>query len=346
MSPRLLDLPPEAWPERFVALGGRPFHGRSAARRVLREGRLDWQDLLELPRPLRESLVQEEPLATACREQVARAPDGSCKLLLRFPDGAATEAVSMPGTRGRTLCVSTQVGCPIRCAFCASGLDGLERNLAAGEILEQVLHLQDEAGPWRRLVVMGMGEPGCNLEATLAALDTLLSPAGGDLSARRVTLSTVAPPGTLARLAAWGRPVTVALSLHAPEDELRRRLIPGAARHRLADILAEADALFARTGREFTVEYTLLAEVNDGPGHALALAALLRGRRCHANLIPYNPVSGLPFRRPPRERCLAFAALLRRQGIPTTLRRSLGGPVEAACGQLRRRADPPPAPTP
>ncbi|RMH02341.1 MAG: 23S rRNA (adenine(2503)-C(2))-methyltransferase RlmN [Planctomycetota bacterium] len=338
MSPAPLDLPLAAWPDWFAARGGRPFHGRSAARWLFRRGARSWEEMSDLPAGLRRRLAAAGPPLTSVVEREAAAGDGARKLLLRFPDGAAVECVWMPGSRGRTLCLSTQVGCPIRCRFCASGADGLERNLAAGEILEQALQVRAR-GSFERLVVMGMGDPGLNLEATLAALDTLLDPAGGGLSARRVTVSTVGPRGALERLAAWGRPVTLALSLHAPDDELRAELVPGG-RRPVAELLAEADALFAAHGREYTVEYVLLAGVNDRPEQAEALARLLRGRRCHANLIPYNPVPGLGYRRPVPAEQRAFAARLRRAGISVTLRRSLGRAAEAACGQLRRRTLP------
>ncbi|TAH35585.1 MAG: 23S rRNA (adenine(2503)-C(2))-methyltransferase RlmN [Planctomycetota bacterium] len=338
MSARLLDLPPGDWPGRFEALGAAAYQGASAAHWVLRRGVTDWDSMSDLSAALRRRLAAEEPLRTAQVERRSGASDGALKLLLRYPDGASAEAVGMPGTRGRTVCISTQVGCPVRCSFCASGLEGLERNLTAGEILEQVLVLRQEQGEFHRLVVMGMGDAGFNLDATLAALDALIAPAGGGFSARRITVSTVAPAGALARIAAWGRPVTLALSVHAPDDALRHELVPGVRRRRLEETLEEADRLFAAAGREYTVEYVLLRGVNDAPRQAQALAHLLQGRRCHVNLIPYNPVAGLDYHRPERAAQDAFAEALRRASLSVTLRRSLGGAVDAACGQLRRRA--------
>ena len=338
---RLLDLPPTDWPGWFEERGLAAFQGRIASRQVFQNGAASWEDMTDLPSAVRASLTKDEPLVGATLEQVRKAPDGAVKVLLAFPDGARVEAVGMPGTRGRTLCVSSQVGCPVRCQFCASGLDGLERNLTPSEILEQVFFLRREQGDFGRLVVMGMGEPGHNLDAVLIALDALIDPAGMGMSARRITLSTVAPKGTLPRLAQWGRPIKLALSLHAPEDALRHELIPGVRLRGVRDTLDEADDLFGKTGREYTVEYVLLHEVNDSKEQAGALAALLSGRRLHVNLIPYNSVAGLEFKRPPIERQKAFADLLRESGLPVTLRRSLGGAEDAACGQLRRR----PAPT-
>lgn len=338
MTARLLDLPPGRWPERFVELGGRPFQGASAARWVFRRGILEWSDMTDLPASLRERLAREEPLCRARLVDSVGAADGAHKVLLALPDGAAVEAVGMPGTQGHTLCISTQVGCPVRCPFCASGLEGLERNLSAAEILEQVLFLHHALGSYGRLVVMGMGDAGFNLENTLTALDALLAEEGAGLSARRVTLSTVAPRGALERIAEWGRPVTLALSLHAPDDELRRELVPGTRKRGIAETLDEADRLFAASGREYTVEYVLLAGINDAPEQARRLAERLRGRRCHLNLIPYNAVPALEYQRPALEAQLRFAEITRGAGTSTTLRRSLGGAAEAACGQLRRRA--------
>jgi len=337
---RLLDLPPADWPGWFEDRGLAAFQGRIASRQVFQNGVASWDDMTDLPSAVRSSLTKNEPLVRATLEQVSKAPDGAVKVLLAFPDGARVEAVGMPGTRGRTLCVSSQVGCPVRCQFCASGLDGLERNLAPSEILEQVFILRREQGDFGRLVVMGMGEPGHNLDAVLVALNALIDPAGLGMSARRITLSTVAPKGTLPRLAQWGRPIKLALSLHAPTDTLRQELIPGARLRGVRETLEEADNLFGKTGREYTVEYVLLHQVNDSKDQAESLAAVLSGRRLHVNLIPYNSVKELEFKRPPLERQRVFAELLRASGLPVTLRRNLGGAEEAACGQLRRRPSP------
>lgn len=345
-APHLLDLHPRDWLRVFEELGGRAFHGRSAAQWIFRRGAGSWDEMTDLPAALRERLRAAHPFPRARLAARSVAADGAVKVLLALPDGATVEAVSMPGTSGLTICISTQVGCPVRCAFCASGLEGLARNLASGEILEQALWLRRAAGPFGRVVVMGMGDAGHNLEATLAALDALIDEEGMGLAARRVTLSTVGPKGALERIAAWGKQVTLALSVHAPDDALRHELVPGVRKRALSETLAEADALFAATGREYTVEYVLLDGVNDSPEQARALGRLLRGRRCHVNLIPWNPVAGMGFARPPRERQEAFARALRESGASVTLRRSLGRETDAACGQLRRRTLPASLPPP
>ncbi len=336
-TPHFLDRHPRDWPRLFEELGGRGFQGKSAAQWIFRRGAGSWDAMTDLPAGLRERLKAEQPFPRARLAARSEAGDGAVKVLLALHDEAAVEAVSMPGTKGLTICVSTQVGCPVRCAFCASGLEGLARNLSSGEILEQALWLRREAGVFGRVVVMGMGDAGHNLDATLAALDALIDEEGLGLGARRVTLSTVGPKGALEKIAAWGKQVTLALSVHAPDDALRHELVPGVRKRSLEETLAEADALFSATGREYTVEYVLLDQINDRPDQARALGALLRGRRCHVNLIPWNPVAGMPFNRPAPERQEAFAAALQAAGPSVTLRRSLGRENDAACGQLRRR---------
>ncbi|MFK5956078.1 MAG: 23S rRNA (adenine(2503)-C(2))-methyltransferase RlmN [Planctomycetota bacterium] len=338
----LLESHPSAWPGIFKELGVPSFHGKNAARWVFQRGAGSWQEMTDLPASLRQKLEAEIPLLRARLIDTSEASDGAVKVLLAMPDDATVEAVGMPGTAGRTLCLSTQVGCPVKCRFCASGMEGLSRNLTQGEILEQVLWLRRAQGDFQRIVVMGMGEAGFNLDAVLGALDVLLDDTGFGLSARRITLSTVGPKDTLPRIAAWGRPVNLALSLHAPDDELRHQLVPGVAKRSIDETLAEADALFVAHGREYTVEYVLLAGVNDSPEQAEALASLLYQRRCHVNLIPFNPVAELSYDRPAPLVQEDFAKRLRARGLSVTLRRSLGRESDAACGQLRRRRLPSP----
>lgn len=336
----LLESHPSAWPEIFKELGVPAFQGKNAARWVFQRGAASWEEMTDLPASLREMLEAQMPLQRARLVDKSEASDGAVKVLLAMEDDATVEAVGMPGTDGRTLCLSTQVGCPVRCSFCASGMEGLSRNLSQGEILEQVLWLRRAQGPFQRIVVMGMGEAGHNLDAVLGALDVLLDEAGFGLSARRITLSTVGPKNALPRIAAWGRPVNLALSLHAPDDALRQQLVPGVAKRSIAETLAEADELFVAHGREYTIEYVLLAGVNDSVEQAEGLASLLYQRRCHVNLIPFNPVKELAYERPTPMVQEEFAKRLRARGLSVTLRRSLGRESDAACGQLRRRTLP------
>ncbi|MDP7062956.1 MAG: 23S rRNA (adenine(2503)-C(2))-methyltransferase RlmN [Planctomycetota bacterium] len=341
----LLNHHPSAWPDLFEQVGVAKFHGRNAARWVFHRGAKSWGEMTDLPASLRDKLEAQAPLGCAKLLTTSGAKDGAEKVLLELEDGAMVEAVGMPGTAGRTVCLSTQVGCPVRCTFCASGLEGLGRNLSQGEILEQALWLRRAQGPFQRVVIMGMGEAGFNLDAVLGALDVLMDPEGFGMSARRITLSTVGPRGALPRIAEWGRPVTLALSLHAPEDALRHELVPGVAKRTIMETLTEVDDLFATNGREYTIEYVLLAGVNDSPDQATALADLLFQRRCHVNLIPYNPVEETEFECPSEHSMENFAKRLQDRGVSVTLRRSLGRQADAACGQLRRRQLPPSSPT-
>jgi 23S rRNA (adenine2503-C2)-methyltransferase len=247
----------------------------------------------------------------------------------------------IPTERFATACLSTQVGCAMGCAFCASGMGGLERNLTAGEILEQVLHLQQACG--RRIthvVFMGMGEPLANYEAVVAAVRAIVDPRRFGISARHVTVSTVGLPKQIRRLAGELLPVSLAISLHAPNDALRRQLIPSAARFPIDEILAAAHEFFQSRKREVTLEYVLLGGLNDTNVCAEALARLAGRLRCNVNLIRYNPVESLPYRRPSQAAVQAFAQRLRRKGVNVQVRRSRGLDAQAACGQLRRRSEP------
>jgi 23S rRNA (adenine2503-C2)-methyltransferase len=227
------------------------------------------------------------------------------------------------------------------CVFCASGLEGVTRNLTTGEIVEQMLRLQRLLQPEERLshiVVMGMGEPLANLNALLPALDEASRDDGLGISHRRITISTVGLPKAMRRLAQTQPHYRLAVSLHAPNDELRRQIVPVSDKIPLADILAEADNYFERSGRRLTFEYVLLADVNDSVAHAHELATLLAGRTAMVNVIPYNPVAGLPYRTPSLSAQRAFRQTLERHGVSVRFRHRKGDAIDAACGQLRRRA--------
>jgi 23S rRNA (adenine2503-C2)-methyltransferase len=263
--------------------------------------------------------------------------DGTVKLLLEYADGQRVETVLIPSGRRATVCLSTQAGCAMGCAFCASGLDGLVRQLTCGEILQQVLHLRQATG--RRVtgaVFMGTGEPLANYDATVAAVRVLIDPARFGLSARAITVSTVGLPGRIRRLAKENLPITLAISLHAPNDALRRQLIPAASAASIEQILSAAATLFASRKREVTLEYVLLSGVNDTNVCAEALARLAKRLRCNVNLIRYNPVASLPFAAPTAEAARDFLSRLRKRGVNAHLRRSRGADIAAACGQLRQ----------
>ena len=246
-------------------------------------------------------------------------------------DGAATRA-------RRTACISSQVGCPVGCRFCATGIGGLDGNLSAGRIVEQVWRLARLEGVGRisNVVFMGMGEPLANFGAVVHAVRTLAAPWGMGIGARKITISTVGMHKAIEKLAdELELPVTLALSLHAPNDALRRELIPWAEFTTVEQLVAACGAWFAKTGREITLEYILLRGVNDRPGHAAELAGVCRRLRANVNLIRYNEVEGLPFDRPVNEDVHAFQAVLKERGVNCHIRASRGRDIAAACGQLR-----------
>ncbi|MEI7766689.1 MAG: 23S rRNA (adenine(2503)-C(2))-methyltransferase RlmN [Phycisphaerae bacterium] len=279
--------------------------------------------------------------------------DGTEKILIQWPDGGLTETVMIPAAdepndehgavapaKRRTACLSTQVGCPVKCAFCASGLDGWQANLTTGQVLEQALRLQARMPLEERLtniVFMGMGEPLANFETTVGAVRGLMAPWAFAMGARRITVSSVGIPVQITKLASLKIPITLALSLHAPNDRLRRQIIPWAQNIHLAEIVAAGRGYFDTTGREVTIEYIMLDGLNNLPEHARELAALAKTMRANVNLIYYNEVPQLPFRRPTGKSAFAFQSELRAAGCNAHIRRSRGRDVAAACGQLARQ---------
>jgi 23S rRNA (adenine2503-C2)-methyltransferase len=340
----LLDLSPDELRAWLQARGQPPMRARQLRRWLVQAGAESFEQMTDLPRALRDDLASAfVPFGTRVVRHLESA-DTTHKLLLSLHDGRLIECVLIQEDDRRTACISTQVGCGMGCVFCASGLNGVERNLSAGEILEQLLRLRNLAppggtGPERltHIVVMGMGEPLANLDALLEALDVATSPDGLGIGARHVTISTVGLPAKMRRLADLGKQYHLAVSLHAPNDELRTRIVPTNPKTGLQDILAAADYFHERTGRQVTYEYVLLRGLNDDVSHARELVRLLRGRQAHVNLIPFNDVEGLPYRRPTAEALAAFTAPLRAAGVSVKVRKRKGSEIDAACGQLRRR---------
>ena len=291
--------------------------------------------MTDLPEPLRAELAAAFAVGPPAPALVSEAPD-STKLLLELSDGQTVECVRMrTGRETASLCLSSQVGCAIRCAFCASGSGGLVRNLTAGEIVLQAVALRSAVGPARNVVFMGMGEPLHNLDAVLKAIAILTDKRGWALSPRRITLATSGVAKGIRRYAQEGPGTELAVSLNAPTDGLRRQLMPGV-RDPLEDVLAACEVFTQRHGGQpVTFGYVLLRGVNDQPAHAEGLVRLLKGRRHHLNLIPHNPVAGHPFDRPGEQQADAFARRLQAAGLNVTLRRSRGRSINAACGQLR-----------
>jgi 23S rRNA (adenine2503-C2)-methyltransferase len=299
--------------------------------------------MTDLSATLREQLSTELQIWTTTIAKHHQAADGSEKLLLELHDGHCIECVLLRDDKQHcTVCISTQVGCAMGCAFCATGIDGVVRNLTTGEILEEILQLQRLIGPQERLshiVVMGMGEPLLNLDALLPALDVAVSREGLGIGVRRVTISTVGIPAGIRRLANDNCQYHLAISLHAATDALRSELIPANRGVGVAAIMEAADEYFDVTGRRVTFEYVLLDRVNDQSEHARQLIQLLRGRPSLVNLIPYNPVAGLRFRTPSPDVTAKFVELLTQGGLNVVIRHRKGDKISAACGQLRRVAD-------
>lgn len=315
------------------------FRAAQIERWIWQKRAADWEAMTDLPMFLRTALAERFALWTSKVAKHTQSPDGTEKLLVELADGGQIECVLLRDEVRRTICISTQVGCGMGCVFCASGLDGVDRNLTVGEIVEQMLLLDRLLKPEERLshiVVMGMGEPLANIERLLVALEVASSPKGLGISARRITISTVGLPPAMRRLADKNTRYRLAVSLHAPNDALRNQLVPTNTKTGLAAILSEADHYFDVSGRQLTFEYVLLADVNDQPEHAVELAQLLRGREAMLNVIPYNPVAGLPYGTPTAHARETFRKILEDAGLRVKFRHRKGDQIDAACGQLRR----------
>lgn len=306
----------------------------------------DFQQMTNLPKGLRQRLGEEFSIKTLEPVETLESADGSTrKVLFRLLDGETIESVFMNYQQRRTVCVSTQVGCPIGCPFCATGRSGFRRNLKPGEIIAQVLHFarevkrvkEDTVKPVTNVVFMGMGEPFLNYEATLQSVKILNDQKGFNLGARRFTISTVGIVPGIRRLAEEGLQVELAVSLHAPNDEIRDRLVPVNKGYPIKRLLIACQEYVKKTNRRITFEYVLINGVNDSIAHARELAALLGDMLCHINLIAMNPIPGVSMGPPPKHRVLAFEEELKRHGLSVTLRTSKGTDIQAGCGQLRLR---------
>ncbi|MGQ9503894.1 MAG: 23S rRNA (adenine(2503)-C(2))-methyltransferase RlmN [Thermogutta sp.] len=324
----------------FVSKGQPGYRVAQVLHWVYESPKIPFDGMSDVPKVVRRDLKKAFKVFSMQVASHRKGSDGTEKLLLRTQDNEFVECVLLRDDKGnRTVCVSTQVGCGMGCVFCASGLDGVVRNLTSGEILEQILQLKCLLGPEERLshiVVMGMGEPLANLGRLLGALHRATHRDGLGISGRHVTISTVGLPNGIRRLAELSPQYHLAVSLHAPNDELRNRLVPANRRIGIQAILQAADDYFAKTGRRVTYEYVLIRNINDRPEHAQELGELLRGRNALVNLIPYNAIQGLPYEIPERRDVGRFADILNRMGIQVTIRYRKGSEIEAACGQLRR----------
>jgi len=336
----LLNLNKQELRDWVAALGVATFRAAQIERWLYRERVTDFNAMTNLPTDLRARLATEAYIGTPRLLAEQASADGlTRKALFRLDDGETIEAVLMlyPDTGRHTVCLSTQVGCPIGCPFCATGQAGYVRNLTAGEIVAQVLHFARVLQPatLTNIVLMGMGEPLLN-PAVWQALDSLTDPARCGIGARRITVSTAGVVPGIERLAREHPQINLAISLHASDDALRDVLVPLNRKYPLGEVMRAVRAYVRATRRRVTFEYALMDTVNDTPEHARALVRLLRGLLCHVNLIPLNPTRASPYRRSPTERVLAFENILREARIPTTLRVERGIEIAAGCGQLRQ----------
>jgi 23S rRNA (adenine2503-C2)-methyltransferase len=301
-------------------------------------------EVTTLPLDLRSRLEDSFVFLSLTPGQQLKSSDGETeKKLLTTPDGQAFEAVLMRYFRRRTACISTQAGCAMGCVFCATGQMGLKRQLSSGEIIEQVLlfarQLATEGDRLTNVVVMGMGEPFHNYDATLGALDRLNDDDGFNFGARRFTISTVGLVPKIKQFTDEGRPYNLAISLHAASDDLRSQLLPIAKKYPLALLLDAAREYVGRSGRRVTFEWALIQDVNDGIEQAERLAEYVQGLLCHVNLIPLNPTHGFTGGPTTRTRARAFQSVLNAHDIPCTIRVRRGIDIQAGCGQLATKAE-------
>lgn len=322
------------------------FRGGQVREWVYQKFTADPQKMTNLSKGDRVILAERIILTSAAITSNQLSNDGTRKLLLTWPGGAQAETVMIPDADRRTACVSSQVGCPVGCKFCASGINGVKGNLTAGQIVEQIFHLNtylqaggDPVGRITNVVFMGMGEPLANYANVMNAIHVLHDPGCFNIGGRKLTISTVGVPPKMRELAREGLPINLAISLHAPNEPLRKQLIPWAEHFPLNEILDAARYYFDETGREITLEYILLSGVNDQPEHARQLAKLCHTLRANVNLIRYNEVAGLPFGRPKADDVVTFQEILRQGGINAHVRKSRGRDIDAACGQLRRKSE-------
>jgi len=324
--------------EEFLALGEKKFRATQVFDWLHKRGAVDFSQMTNLPAGLRGKLAEAYTIVSL--REVTRlnsAQDETVKFLFALPDDKVIESVFMKYKHGNSVCISSQAGCRMGCRFCASTLGGLERNLLPSEMLEQIYRIQELTGERvSNVVVMGTGEPMDNYDNLVKFLRLICAPEGQNMSIRNITVSTCGIVENMRRLAEEGLPVTLALSLHAPNDEARRRLMPVANKYALKDVLAACDYYFEQTGRRISYEYSLVAGENDTEAEADALGKLLKGKNCHVNLIPVNPIKEREYKQSSFKNVLNFRKRLEKYKINVTIRRELGADIGAACGQLQK----------
>jgi 23S rRNA (adenine2503-C2)-methyltransferase len=320
----------------MLQLGEQKYKGRQLYKWVYHLGQYDFSRMTDLKLALRQSLSRGYHFSRPIIKETARSLDGTEKYLFELSDAAVVEAVMIPEGEKRTVCLSTQTGCPLGCRFCATGQIGPGRNLSTGEIVGQLLAIRErfDDGSISNIVFMGMGEPLLNLQNVLRAVDIFKSSIGLMLSAKKQTISTVGIIPKIYHLADSDYKVNLAISLHAATDEKRVPIIPIAATHPLERLIEAVRYYTKQKNKRITFEYILFKGLNDAPEDALALARLVRGIPCKINLLAYNPVAGLPFKRPDDAAVDAFGKILYPRAPAVTVRKSRGRDIQAACGQL------------
>ena len=319
-------------------LGQPKFRGKQLESWIWDKGVASFDDMTNLPKALRAELAEHATLRTSKPAAALRSSDGSRKYLLRYEDGVSVECVGMPSGNRLAACVSTQAGCAMGCAFCATGASGLTRSLTAGEMVEQVIHVRDDFGSRvTSVVMMGQGEPFVNYDATLAALRRLNDPSGLGIGARHLTVSTCGIIPMITRFSREPEQFTLAVSLHSAVQRTRDALMPGVKRWSLLRLYDAMGEYAERTGRRPTYEYALIRGVNDTDEELTYLCDFCRDTLCHVNLILLNATPGSHFEPSSQHRALDFARHLESVGVETTIRNSRGTDIDAACGQLRQR---------
>lgn len=320
------------------ALGEKPFRAKQLYEWMHKKLAPGYEEMTNLPKALKERLKETcEYTSLQTVDEKISAIDGTRKYLFGLSDGNIIESVLMRYKHGNSVCISSQVGCRMGCRFCASTLDGLERNLRPAEMLDQIYRIQYLTGERvSNVVIMGSGEPMDNYDHVVKFIRLLTDEHGLNVSQRNVTLSTCGIVPGILKLADEGLAITLALSLHAPNDEVRKTLMPVAKSYKLNDVLEACHTYFEKTGRRLTFEYSLVAGVNDNLEEAAALAALIKDQQGHVNLIPVNPIKERDYVQSDRKAIEAFKNLLEKNGINVTIRREMGRDIHGACGQLRK----------
>ncbi|MDF2886024.1 MAG: radical enzyme Cfr family [Lacrimispora sp.] len=322
----------------LVSAGEKPFRAKQLYEWIHQKLAASYDEMTNLPKSLKEKLpkMADLPSLTVVEEKISQI-DGTRKYLFGLSDGNVIESVLMKYKHGNSVCISSQVGCRMGCRFCASTLDGLERNLSPAEMLDQIYRIQKLTGERvSNIVVMGSGEPLDNYENLVQFIHLLTDENGLNISQRNVTVSTCGIVPAILKLAEEKFQITLALSLHAPNDEVRKSLMPVANRYPLVDVLSACHTYFEKTGRRITFEYSLVSGVNDNLKEASALSVLLKAQHGHINLIPVNPIKERDYVQSDRKAIEAFKNLLEKNGINVTIRREMGRDINGACGQLRK----------